>query len=1108
MFMSASFFLVVFVAVSGGKTERINLVDFGRVVRFEGDSAEKLEVRALERGPDGWEAWLGEDDQYMIGVEWDEPHDIAEVNIEFRHAIAGREQIRVQYWQDHWPVRDRGGWAELDDPFHGKWATAKVAEWWAGDRDISFTFTPFKEEQPGKGAFQVRFRRTYRLRFLLGKQELPPVRYIRAYGRNESAEATFDVALGTPSATMRSGPGTRVPGSDSPLKPPLNVAVVNGYVVEQEDGKRTTTQSSAVTKEPISLKVVYATGDLDTPTRTIVTLRDNGKPAKGVSFLPIEAVKEGVIRVPSLGVTVEHRGSTTKPAESQKGASVYDRVDKEPEQTFERARREIPELRKTKQKGRPMYLPLGPPDARQEIAVNYDGSIFLDKSALKVPAADSQRVKWPADGWYLRLTAGEPAFDISAEGAVKQKLLDGFLPIVINTWETGGVQYEQTCAATFLDGEPKEIKGDETVVLVMRLKISNAGSTPAKAVVHLSSDPAEVYAQEGSGISAVGRIGRDGNLKQFPQPRCRFHARATAGEISLVDLQNNGHKNTFRYGKELAAGESQTLFLAVPFLPIDTGQEKEHIVQRLADADQVIDSEADRWRTIIARQAVFEVPDPLLNDFYKAQLAHILITADRDPFNGTRILSAATFAYSVCLNESCHQIRSLEIRGLHEEARQFLDAFLAGQSSMPMHGRFTDKKGAFNGLPSKNGDYQEGQYNLDHGFALWTLNEHFRFTHDRQWLEKHAGALISACDFITRQRTVPPESNTLAKDDTSWGVGLMPPGHLEDPPEWLWWFAVNAYAYRGMQATADSLREIKHPEAERIARDAEDFGNLLRRSCQESMLRAPVVRLRDGTYVPHQPTRSRLRGRDLGWIRDALYGPVHLIDCGVYAVDSPEAEWLLRDAEDNVFIGEERGRKLTDYDKQWFSWGGITLQSNLLPNPLVYLRRGQSKHAIRAFYNSLAANVYADVRTFCEHPIDAYGIGQGPFFKSPDESAFIVWLRHLLIAEKGHDLELLAGVPQGWLAPGKTINIKGAATWFGPMDMSVQSTEGQTIVKLSPPQRNPPANIRVHLRWPQPVHVKVNVNGQPSPDFQVTREMVTLPGKLGPTEVIISTGGQ
>ena len=265
--------------------------------------------------------------------------------------------------------------------------------------------------------------------------------------------------------------------------------------------------------------------------------------------------------------------------------------------------------------------------------------------------------------------------------------------------------------------------------------------------------------------------------------------------------------------------------------------------------------EAGRWRKIIAQQAGFEVPDPLLTDFYKATLAHVLITADRDPGSGRRILPAGTLLYGVCLNESCHQIRALELRGLHREAQKYLDSFVACQSTWGMNGRFTEKTGVLGG---------GGPYNLDHGFGLWMLNEHYRFTRDRAWLARTAPALIAACDFVTRQRSQPPGGDLLDASDLRWGIGLLPPGHLEDPPEWHRWFAVNAYACRGMMATAESLKEINHPEAGRIEREAKAFRDTLRESCRESMLRAPVVRLRDGAYVPHQPTRSRLRGRDVG----------------------------------------------------------------------------------------------------------------------------------------------------------------------------------------------------------------------------------------------------
>lgn len=1063
--------------------DRIDLAEFARVVEYSGDKPESLEARELERGTDGWTAWKGEDGQYMIGIEWDEPRDIAEANIEFRHAVANRDQIRVQYWQHHWPTDAKGGWAPLDDPFHGRWVTAK-AEWWAGDRDVSFGFVPYNEERPGDKAPDVRYRRTFRLRFLCGKGELPPVRYLRAYAPARTAQAVFDIQM----------------DDTSRLDAPLAVSVVNGYALTED--QKTTMTTARLATSPANIAVRFLEGDVETSTRTIVTVRSSRDPMEGFSFLPAEVVKYGVIRIPTLGVTVSHRGSRVDLQAGRKpGMAVFDRVADEPEQTWERARREIPVLNKFKHEGGPLYLPLGPPEARQEIAVRCDASFLLDKSSLKSGGSDSDRVRWPQDRWVIRLVSGEPPFDHDTEGNIRQQLLDGYLPIVINTWETGGVTYRQTSVAGFLDERHGQIRGDETVVLMSCLEMTNSGQQEAQAVVRLWNERQEALLLQDGNVLAQG-LYKDGKLQAYDKPRMRFRLTASQGSLAVVTKSENMPDAVLEYREKVAPGQSRRLILAVPFVTIDTDAEMKQLAA--LDFGRVLEHEATRWRRIVSNAAKIEVPNPLLNDFYKAQLIHILITADRDAYNGMMVAPAATFAYNVCLNESCHQIRALEVRGLHETAQQLLDYALKGQSSRGLHGRFTDKKGVLHGLPTRGGDYQHFNYNLDHGFVLWMLNEHYRYTRDQEWLGRAADALIEACDFVTRQRHAPAEANTLGRDDKLWGAGLLPPGHLEDPPEWLWWFAVNAYAYRGMRMTAESLAEIKHPQAARIARDAEEFGRHLRDSCRESMIRAPVVRLRDGTYVPHQPTRSRLRGRDLGWIRDALYGPIHLIDCGVYPDDSREAEWILRDTEDNVFIGADRGRTLTDDDRQWFSWGGITLQSNLLPNPLVYLRRGQSKHAIRAFFNSLAANVYEDVRTFCEHPIKAYGLGTGPFFKAPDESAFIVWLRHLLILEQGDELHLLAGVPQAWLEPGRQIHVERAASWFGALDMTVTSQDGprRIVVELSGPPRKPGA-IKLHVRAPGPIQ-SVTINDKATKDFDAATGLVTLPGSLGRATIIVS----
>ncbi|MCL6630406.1 MAG: hypothetical protein K6U00_12490, partial [Armatimonadetes bacterium] len=533
----------------------------------------------------------------------------------------------------------------------------------------------------------------------------------------------------------------------------------------------------------------------------------------------------------------------------------------------------------------------------------------------------------------------------------------------------------------------------------------------------------------------------------------------------------------------------------IPFVTYvgDEGREEVRKLKYEAKLAEMV----EYWQSQIDAGARLEVPEELLVSFNKANIAHIAITADKDVETGLYILGAGTWDYQAFGTESVDQIRSLDLRGYHERARKYLQPFVELQGTRRMDGRFKTQEGVFQGLRvSEDLDYHMGDYSLDHGSILWWLGEHYLLTRDKEWLRSVAPNIVAACDYVARER----QATMLRDSDGSkvWEYGLLPPCHLDDNPEWLYWYITNILCYRGLRTAGQALAEIGSPDAERIAQEATAYGEDIRRALAISVERSPVVRLLDGTYVPHTPVRCRLRGRDVGWIREALYGAIFPIDGGIIPPDAPEATWILKDYEDNIFVSRTTGRQV-DLERFWFSQGGITIQSNLLPNPIVYLMRDQAEHAIRAFYNSFAANLYADVRCFTEHPILAYGIGAGPFYKTPDESAFLTWFRYLLLMEKNDALVLCPGTPRKWLEHGKEIKVEGAPTYFGPTSYRVVSDvdNGHIHVELQPPRRNLPARIVVTLRHPDKSAIKsVRVNGQPHSDFDSTAGRIILPGDL------------
>jgi hypothetical protein len=194
--------------------------------------------------------------------------------------------------------------------------------------------------------------------------------------------------------------------------------------------------------------------------------------------------------------------------------------------------------------------------------------------------------------------------------------------------------------------------------------------------------------------------------------------------------------------------------------------------------------------------------------------------------------------------------------------------------------------------------------------------------------------------------------------------------------------------------------------------------------------------------------------------------------------------------EDNLFVSREWGRPV-DLERFWFSHGGATIQPNLTDLGIDYLRRGQVKHALRALFNNFGSELYPDVRTFTEHPVIELGHGVGPFYKSPDESKALVWLRHFLLHEEGAALHLAMGAPRAWFASGQTFGVRAMATFFGPVTYRVQSGGSEVTVEIELSDARPPQELLVHIRRPEGQTMQaITVNEQPHVDFDPVAEVV------------------
>jgi hypothetical protein len=499
----------------------------------------------------------------------------------------------------------------------------------------------------------------------------------------------------------------------------------------------------------------------------------------------------------------------------------------------------------------------------------------------------------------------------------------------------------------------------------------------------------------------------------------------------------------------------------------------------------------DYWRELLHRSARLITPEPILNDFYRAVSGHLFINSEIEPGSNRRMARVGSFNYGNYGNESCMMVLDLDRRGYHREAAECLEAWLHYQGTVPLPGDFDSKEGVLYGA----GGYEANGYNQHHGWILWTIVQHYRFTRDDAWLKRVTPNIVAAADWAIRESSKP----TLVRDDL--GRGLLPPGELEDIGDWWTWLSTSCYTWLGLDSAAWALEQLHHPEAARIRSAANAYHTNLVQNFLKASARSPVVRLRDGTAVPQIPSYAQRRGRSFGWICQTLEGAMHLIITKAIDPNSVQAKWILKDYEDNLFLSNQYGYTLEDFDKYWFGRGGMSMQACLLLDPEAYLYRDDVKQALRAMFNAIALNHFSDVHMNTEHALPEMGDWRGDHYKTSDEANACGWLRYLFLSEDGETLLLGQATPRDWLNPAKECGVENAATFFGPASIVYHGEAARIVADLKGPTRNPPREIRVRFRTPgQKPLAKVTLNGRPWK--KIEGDWVLLPGKIGNAKIV------
>jgi hypothetical protein len=1052
----------------------------------------------------GQNAERAADGRYIYGLQWVEERDIREVRV---RAMAGTNEPRadLEYWFRNWPypppqmpeIED-----PVDDPWQGRWLKASTHVDCQG-AICRYTFTPLeKAENPlAMNLLGADYRRTLKMRLVFGSD--PRIEAVQVSSGSPEKAVRVRVELSTGDATGGTWEGS--------------VRVYNGRLRSLQTwggsaGDSTRGSSfhitTAGTPKGLTLALVAAEPSLPgSHDVTVVTLEAGDRT---FSFA-VPDVEKGPVYVPDFHayVCLARDARSFSPSIVKAGEKIREKLAREPEQSYERASREIPPLDPVTREGGRLYLPLAADASWQKFAFEWGGNIAISKVGDKAKGRELERLEWAGDRISWRIGSGTPPQFRPASKDCRLSVLEDYLPVARANWSTEGVEYDEEGFVTLLSGplSPDDPgRSEETpAVLMLKIRVRNPSSAPATAHLWLATEPAEnVSLENGELLAKGGRLVRA--QVTFPES-----AHVSAGRVP------DGAKDLRGIHAEiaLAGGEERTALISLPFVPHLLPTERQQLTKLKYDDERI--RVIQYWRQVTDHVVPFDVPEKRLVAFAKAVIPHIHISTTKDPKSGIYMVPAASYTYAVYDNEASFQCVLLDALGDHKLAEEYLEAFLRLQGSKRFPGTFPgDQREVYHGARvDQEYDYTASDYNLDHGAVLWALGEHYFYTRDKEWFRHAAASMERAADWVIEQRKL---TQVLDGNRRVPEYGLLPAGHLEDNTDWGHWFSVNAFAAAGMSSLARALAEVGAPEAERYEHESAAYTQDLRDAVLRASRLAPVIKLRDNTYVPYVPTRAYQRIRLFGPIRvayysrypqkvlplyrlsatrEVLYGPMILLTTQVFRSDEQLANWLLDDWEDNATMSSSLGLNVHGWvdDKLWFSRGGMVFQANLQNPILTYLRRNEIPSAIRNLYNDFVACLYPSVNAFTEE-YHQWIHASGPFYKVPDEARFAYRVREFLVLEKGDELWLAEGVPRRWLAPGEKIEVREGASYFGPVSYRLEASEDGVEARITLPSRNPPKTAWLVLRVPTGKHIRsVDIDGKEWTDFDPKLERMRLPVK-------------
>lgn len=770
---------------------------------------------------------------------------------------------------------------------------------------------------------------------------------------------------------------------------------------------------------------------------TIVSVVTKNHP---FSFFTRDVTKNFPIYIPDYSVVVlsdsDHRSYAQVQSEitARKLKTELQKIESEPEESFDSA------AKRTLKTSVPTWLGISRDIRIFQIDENLpsapkQGNYIIPKfagSSLPLPGAGRT-----TDSYFYVLGRGT-----GAEINTQRHLEEGILPILHSTHIDGDVEYDctsfvslekspltiQTLKGTnyltadsfslghvFTEKQREQSKrelqsnrlGEEETVLYFKAQITNRGTAPRYAWIK-TVKPDDGYPYRFDTTTGFSQYSNDSIFSIS-----KLNGVALPDEEMAVLLQPS---------------ETATFEFYIPHSPISVQRAlalaKQNFTNRWTECKNF-------WESKLRTAAQIHLPEARIEQMLKAGLLHLdLVTYGSEP-NGT--VTPTIGIYSSIGTESAPLTLFYNSMGWNQVAKRSLNFFLDKQHEDGFMQNFMS-------------------YMVETGAALWAMNEYFKYTHDTAWIKEAKPKLLTSCNFLLRWREDNKKESLRGK-----GYGMIA-GQVADPVDPDHSFMLNAYAYAGLKGVADMLKSIDANESNRLQKEATDWKNDIRETFFHSLSLSPVVPIGNGTWCPTvSPWPETIGLRSLFVKRenffshgtftvdDELIGPLYLIFCDVLNVNEPASQFILTYTaelfhEDNVAFSQPY------YSR--YDW--LESKLNLV------------KPFLKTYYNTFSALADRETYTFWEH-FYHYSV-----HKTHEEAWFLMQTRWMLYLEDASTLKLLNTIPRAWMQDGKTIELNGMQSYFGPLNLNVKSNvnKGYIEAQIECNSNRKPTDVEIRLPHP------------------------------------------